>query len=39
VLENDRITVYGVSAGVITHKSTRGGNITILGMVIERIDQ
>ena len=39
VLEDDHITVYGVSAGVITYKSTMGGNITIPGMVIERIDQ
>ena len=39
VLENDLVTVYGLSAGVITYKSTMGGNITIPGVLIERIDQ
>ncbi|MBQ9041930.1 MAG: hypothetical protein IJ111_03865 [Eggerthellaceae bacterium] len=39
VLEDDYITIYGVSAGVITYQSTMGGNITIPGVLIERIDQ
>lgn len=39
VLEDDYITIYGRSAGVITYKSTIGGNITIPGVAIDRIDQ
>lgn len=39
VLDDDHITIYGVSAGVVTYKSTLGGNITIPGVLIERIDQ
>lgn len=39
VLEDDHITIYGKSAGVITYKSTLGGNITIPGVLVERIDQ
>ena len=39
VLEDDHITIYGVSVGVITYQSTMGGNITIPGVAIDRIDQ
>ena len=39
VLEDDYITIYGISAGTITYQSTMGGNITIPGVVIEKIDQ
>ncbi len=39
VLDDDHITIYGTSVGVITYKSTMGGNITIPGVYIERIDQ
>ncbi len=39
VLEDDHITIYGTSVGVITYQSTMGGNITIPGVRIERIDQ
>ena len=39
VLEDDHITIYGTSVGVITYQSTMGGNITIPGVYIERIDQ
>ncbi|MDO5118398.1 MAG: hypothetical protein Q4D34_07925, partial [Eggerthellaceae bacterium] len=38
VLEDDWITIYGISAGTITYKSTFGGNITVPGVLIERID-
>lgn len=39
VLEDDHITIYGTSVGVITYQSTMGGNITIPGVLIERVDQ
>lgn len=39
VLDDDHITIYGTSVGVITYQSTMGGNITIPGVYIERIDQ
>lgn len=39
VLEDDEITVYGISAGTISYKSTMGGTITIPGVAIEKIDQ
>lgn len=39
VLEDDMITVYGVSVGTITYQSTMGGNITIPGVSVEKIDQ
>lgn len=39
VLEDDHITVYGTSVGTITYESTMGGNITIPGVYIEKIDQ
>lgn len=39
VLEDDEITIYGTSAGVITYESTMGGSITIPGVAIDRIDQ
>ena len=39
VLEDDMITVYGVSMGLLTYESTMGGNITIPSMLIEKIDQ
>ncbi|MGH1263286.1 toxin regulator [Bacillus cereus] len=39
VLENDVITVMGSSTGILTYKSTMGGNISIPGMVIEKIEQ
>ena len=38
VLENDNVTVRGVSAGLITYKSTMGGNISIPSFLIEKID-
>jgi len=39
VLEDDYITVYGISAGLISYQSTLGGTITIPGVLVEKIDQ
>lgn len=39
VLEDDYITVMGLSAGLLTYESTMGGNITIPSMLIQKIDQ
>lgn len=39
ILEDDIITIYGTSVGLITYESTMGGNITIPGVSIEKIDQ
>jgi hypothetical protein len=39
VLEDDQITVYGVSVGTVSYQSTLGGKITIPGVYIEKIDQ
>ncbi|MBR3325756.1 MAG: hypothetical protein IKG22_00325, partial [Atopobiaceae bacterium] len=38
-LEDDEITIYGVSKGLYTYKSTLGGNITIPLVGIEKIEQ
>ncbi len=39
VLEDDKITVYGKSVGLISYKSTMGGTITIPAAVLDKIDQ
>ncbi len=39
VLEDDKITIYGVSEGLYTYESTLGGNITVPLVRIEKIDQ
>ncbi|MDV9963369.1 toxin regulator [Clostridioides difficile] len=39
ILEDDYITIYGTSAGTITYQSTMGGNITIPGISVDKIDQ
>jgi hypothetical protein len=39
VLEDDYITVYGISVGLISYESTMGGVITIPGVLVEKIDQ
>ena len=39
VLENDKITIYGTSLGVISYESTLGATITIPGVLIDKIDQ
>lgn len=37
VLEDDMVTVYGTSVGLITYESTLGGEITIPAMVADKI--
>ena len=39
VLEDDFITIYGLSAGLTSYESTMGGKITIPAVLIEKIDQ
>ncbi|MGM0878843.1 MAG: toxin regulator [Bacillota bacterium] len=39
VLEDDIITVMGISSGLLTYESTMGGNISIPGMLIEKIER
>lgn len=39
VLEDDVITIYGLSAGTVSYQSTLGGQITIPSILVERIDQ
>ena len=39
VLENDTITIYGVSYGLYSYESALGGQITIPAVWIDRIDQ
>lgn len=39
VLEDDQITLYGVSKGLYTYQSTMGGNITIPLIGVDKIDQ
>ncbi|MFB5195280.1 toxin regulator [Neobacillus sp. KR4-4] len=39
VLENDTITIYGKSTGLISYDSTLGGKISIPGISIDKIDQ
>lgn len=39
ILEDDYITVYGNSAGLLTYTSTMGGEITIPSMLVVKIDQ
>jgi len=38
VLEDDVITIYGTSAGLLSYESTMGGTITIPSAVIEKIE-
>lgn len=38
VLEDDYITVMGISSDLITYTSTMGGDITIPSMLVEKID-
>lgn len=37
ILKDDQITIYGMSLGTITYKSTMGGNITIPAVDVEKI--
>lgn len=39
VLEDDKITIYGTSVGLITYETTLGANKSIPAVLIERIDQ
>ncbi len=39
VLEDDIITIYGLSAGTISYQSTLGGQITVPAIAVDRIDQ
>ena len=39
ILEDDIITIYGLSVGTISYKSTMGGTITIPGVAIEKIER
>lgn len=39
VLEDDMITIRGLSTGLLTYESTMGGSISIPGISIEQIDQ
>ena len=39
VLEDDNITIYGLSTGLFTYESTMGGQISIPGVLINKIDQ
>ena len=38
VLEDDMITVYGTSAGIISYQSTLGGKISIPGILVDKIE-
>lgn len=39
VLEDDMITLMGISNGLLSYESTNGGNITIPSIIIDKIDQ
>lgn len=39
VLEDDIITIYGISAGTVSYQSTMGGQITVPAILIDRVDQ
>lgn len=39
VLEDDMITIYGVSYGLFTYQSTMVGYITIPAVSVDKIDQ
>lgn len=39
ILEDDQITIMGLSAGLLTYESTMGGDITIPAIVIDKIEQ
>ena len=39
ILEDDTITIRGLSTGLMTYESTMGGSISILGISIEQIEQ
>ncbi|RDW21383.1 toxin regulator [Oceanobacillus arenosus] len=39
ILEDDYITIMGLSGGLISYESTMGGNITIPSVLIEKVEQ
>lgn len=39
ILEDDTITIRGLSSGLITYESTMGGSISIPGISIEQVEQ
>lgn len=39
VLEDDQITVMGISAGLLSYSSTMGGKITIPAILVDKIEQ
>ena len=39
VLEDDQITLMGISMGLFTYESTMGGDITIPAIVVDKIEQ
>ena len=38
VLEDDIITVYGTSTGLLTYESTIGGKISVPGIIVNKIE-
>jgi hypothetical protein len=38
VLEDDNVTVSGISKGLITYESTLGGNISIPSLLVKKIE-
>ena len=38
ILDDDNITIYGLSAGLLTYKSTMGGEITVPQILVSKID-
>lgn len=39
VLEDDQITIMGISAGLLSYSSTMGGKITIPAILVDKIEQ
>ena len=39
VLEDDIITIYGTSGGVVSYTSTMGGQVSVPSVLIDKIDQ
>lgn len=39
ILEDDYITVYGLSAGIYTYESTMGASISVPSMTIDKISR
>lgn len=39
VLEDDYITIYGISMGIFTYESTMGGMISVPGVYVEHIER